>query len=216
MLLSLPYKEYSHLREHLREIHSAVCCAWFWVYRTKNTPTYANTHGKFTQQWAVHGFGSTVQRILPLTRTLTGNSFSSELCMVLGLPYKEYSHLRELSREIHSALCCTWFWVYRTKNTPNYANIHGKFIQQYAVHDFESTAQRIFPLTRTFKGNSFSSKLYMLLSLPYKEYSHLREHSREIHSAVLLYMVLSLPYKEYSHLREHSREIHSAVSCTWF
>ena len=131
MVLSLPYKEYSHLREHSREIHSAVCCTWFWAYRTKNTPNYANIHGKFI--------------------------FGSMLYMVLSLPYKEYSHLHE-----HS-------W---------------KFIQQYAVHGFESTVQRILALTRTFTGNSFSSKLYMVWSLPYKEYSHLREHSREIHSAV--------------------------------
>ena len=189
MVLSLPYKEYSHLREHSREIHSAVSCAWFWVYRTKNTPTYVNIHGKFIQQYAVHGFESTVQRILPLTWTFTGNSFSSMLCMVLSLPYKEYSHLREHSREIHSAVSCAWFWVYRTKNTPTYVNIHGKFIQQYAVHGFESTVQRILPLMQTFTGNSFNS---------------------------MLCMVSRLPYKEYSHFREHSREIHSVVSCTWF
>ena len=143
-----------------------------------------NIHGKFIQQYAVHGFEATVQRILPLTRTFTGNSFSSMLCIILSVPYKEYSHLLEHSREIHSAVCCSWFCVYRTKYTPTYGNIHGKFIQQYPVHGFESTVQRILPLKRTFTGNSFSSMLCMVLSLPYKEYSHLREHSREIHSAV--------------------------------
>ena len=144
MVLSLPHKQYSQLREH----------SW-----------------KVIQQYAVHGLESTAQRILPITRTFTGNSFSSMLYMVLSLPHKEYSHLCEHSREIHSAVCCAWFWVYRTKNTPTYANIHGKFIQQYAVHGFESTVQRILPLTRTFTGNSLSStSLWCSLHLKTSKY----------------------------------------------